>query len=145
MTREQILAAIPHREPFLLLDEVVEWQAERIVCRKRFTGAEDFYRGHYPGDPITPGVLLCEAALQAGAVLLSRLAPTEKPGVPVATRMGDVRFKQMVRPGEAIEIEVTLRERLAQAYFMDAKITCGGKTAARLEFAVTWATQPASA
>ena len=70
--RKQIKAAIPHREPFLLLDEIVEQTDARIVCRKTFTGDEFWYRGHYPDFPITPGVLLCEAAMQAGAVLLSK-------------------------------------------------------------------------
>ena len=71
MTLAEIHAAIPHREPFLLLDEIVERDERRIVCRKTFRGDEYFYAGHYPGFPLTPGVLLCEAAMQAGAVLLS--------------------------------------------------------------------------
>ncbi len=58
MSLEQIKAAIPHREPFLLLDEIVEQEESRIVCRKRFTGDEFWYGGHYPHFPITPGVLL---------------------------------------------------------------------------------------
>ena len=73
MSLDQIKAAIPHREPFLLIDEVVEQSDSRIVCRKKFTGEEFWYRGHYPDFPITPGVILCEAAMQAGAVLLSKL------------------------------------------------------------------------
>ncbi|MBX3411281.1 MAG: beta-hydroxyacyl-ACP dehydratase [Pirellulales bacterium] len=141
MTRDAILAAIPHREPFLLVDEIVSRDAERIVCRKTFHAEDWFYQGHYPGQPVTPGVLLCEAAMQAGAILLSSLVdPAEaSQKVPVATRMNDVRFKRMVRPGETIEIEVTLKERLAGAFFLEAKVTCQGKVAARLEFACTLA------
>ena len=138
MTLAEIHAAIPHREPFLLLDEIVEQSDGRIVCRKRFTGEEFFYAGHYPDYPLTPGVLLCEAAMQAGAVLLARHVPSGG-RVPVATRMNDARFKRMVRPGETIEIEVDLVERLADAFFLKAKVTCGGKLAARLEFACTLA------
>ncbi len=115
MSREAILAAIPHRDPFLLLDEIVEQGESRIVCRKRFTGEEYFFAGHYPQFPLVPGVILCEAAMQAGAVLLSQLRRSgRRGGVPVATRMNDVRFKQMVRPGDTIEIEVKLTERLAE-------------------------------
>ncbi len=55
--------------------------------------------------------------------------------MPVVTRMNDVRFKHIVRPGDTIEIEVELRERLGEAFFFDAKVTCGGKVAVRLEFA----------
>lgn len=141
MSLAEIHAAIPHREPFLMLDEIVEQSPERIVCRKTFTGKEWFYQGHYPGAPLTPGVLLCEACLQAGAVLLSQQAKASAESsakkVPVATRLNNVRFKRMVKPGETIEIEVTLNERLADAFFMNGKVTVGGKAAATLELACT--------
>ena len=144
MTREAILAAIPHRDPFLLLDEIVEQSDSRIVCRKHFSGEEYFFAGHYPQFPLVPGVILCEAAMQAGAVLLARFVEPAAGGVPVATRMNDVRFKQMVRPGDTIEIEVELNERLANAFFLTAKVTSGGKVAVRLEFACTLAPVPAA-
>ena len=148
MTLEAIKAAIPHREPFLLVDEIVEHGDNRIVCRKTFTGDEFWYRGHYPGFPITPGVLLCEAAMQAGAVLLANKVPgtfsgrTEEkvPGtffVPVATRANNVQFKRLVRPGETILLEVELVEQLSTAYFLKARVTVEGQVAARLEFACT--------
>jgi 3-hydroxyacyl-[acyl-carrier-protein] dehydratase len=134
MTKEAILAAIPHRPPFLMIDEIVEQSADRIVCKKTFATDEYFYRGHYPNFPITPGVLLCEAALQAGAVLLSQQA-TKAGGMPVATRLNDVKFKKMVRPGDSVLVEVSVTERLADAFFMAGKVTVDGKLAARLDFA----------
>ena len=142
MSREAILAAIPHRAPFLLVDEIVEEEPTRIVCRKTFREDEFWYPGHYPNFPITPGVLLCEAAMQAGAVLLARqvLAGDSSAAgkVPVATRLGEVRFKQMVRPGDTIEIETVLKEQLSGAFFLTAKVTVReGKLAARLDFACT--------
>lgn len=137
MDREDILKAIPHREPFLFVDEIAEWNESSIRCTKRFSGKEDFFAGHYPGAPLVPGVLLCEAAMQAGAILLSRHLG-EKPGhVPVATRMNDVRFKRIVRPGETIQLEVELTERLADAFFLKAKVSVDGKLAVRFEFACT--------
>ena len=139
MSIEAIKAAIPHREPFLLLDEIVEQSDSRIVCRKTFTGEEFWYRGHYPDYPITPGVILCEAAMQAGAVLLSRLVADAPDSVPVATRANNVQFKQMVRPGDTIELEVELTERLANAFFMKAKVAAAGKVACRFDFACTLA------
>ena len=133
-----ILDAIPHRPPFLFVDEIVEQTDDRIVCRKTFAADEYFYAGHYPDYPLTPGVLLCEAAMQAGAILLSRFAK-QSGGVPVATRISDVRFKQMVRPGDTIEMDVRLVERVSRAFFLAAKVTVAGKTAARLQFACTMA------
>jgi 3-hydroxyacyl-[acyl-carrier-protein] dehydratase len=142
MSLEKIKSAIPHREPFLLLDEIVERSESRIVCRKRFSGDEFWYRGHYPHFPITPGVLLCEAAMQAGAVLLAGLLRSEEASmgqgsIPVATRANNVQFKKMVRPGDAIEIEVELVEHVSTAYFLKARVTSGGKVACRFEFACT--------
>jgi 3-hydroxyacyl-[acyl-carrier-protein] dehydratase len=137
MSLTEIQAAIPHREPFLLIDEIVSRSDKQIVCRKRFTGQESFYAGHYPQYPLTPGVLLCEAAMQAGAVLLSGFVSAAENAVPVATRMNDVRFKRSVRPGETIEIEVELTERLADAFFLKAKVTCEGRVAVRFDFACT--------
>lgn len=121
----------------LLLDEVALWEAERIVCRKAFHPEEWFFQGHYPEYPLVPGVILCEAAMQAGAVLLSRQVKTE--GVPVVGRLNDVKFKRMVRPNEIVEIEATLNERMADAFFLSAKVTCEGRLVASLSFVVTMA------
>ena len=137
MSRQQIYDAIPHREPFLLVDEIVDWADSRIVATKVFSGEEDFFAGHYPGRPLVPGVLLCEAAMQCGAILLSRHLAKAHGKVPVATRMGDVRFKRMVRPGETIRMEVELTEQLADAFFLKAKVTVDGKVALRFDFACT--------
>lgn len=137
MNRAEIEAAIPHRPPMLLVDEVVEREENRIVCRKTFRDDEYFFQGHYPNQPIVPGVILCEAAMQAGAVLLSQHMPADGSGVPVATRMNNVKFRRVTRPGETIEMEVELTERLADAFFMQAKVTCAGKACVRFDFACT--------
>jgi 3-hydroxyacyl-[acyl-carrier-protein] dehydratase len=135
MSLEDIKAAIPHREPFLLVDEIVEQSENRIVCRKTFHGNEFWYGGHYPNFPLTPGVLLCEAAMQAGAVLLAKFA-VEVPGsVPVVTRMNNVKFKHMVRPGDTIELTVEFTERMAGAFFLTAQVSVEDKTAVAFDFA----------
>lgn len=133
----EILDAIPHRPPFLLVDRIVERSDTRLVGEKTFTGSEEFFAGHYPDYPLVPGVLLCEAAMQCGAILLSRQFAGDPDRVPVAARMNDVRFKRMVRPGETLVMEVDLTERLANAYFLTAKVTVEGKVAVRFQFACT--------
>jgi 3-hydroxyacyl-[acyl-carrier-protein] dehydratase len=135
MSREQILAAIPHRPPMLLLDAIVEWEHNRIVCQKTFQPDEWFFQGHYPDFPIVPGVILCEAAMQAGAVLLSKHVTSD--GVPVAGRLNDVKFKRMIRPGDTVLIEAVLDERMKDAFFLTGKVTIDGRPAATLNYVVT--------
>ena len=141
LTRDEICRLIPHRDPFLWIDEVVAESANRLTARKFVAPELDVFRGHYPGQPVLPGVLLCEAAMQAGAVLIARQAGAAlRAGrVPVATRINNVKFRRMVRPGDWLEIEVELCERLADAFFLKAKIQVDGKSAAELEFACTLA------
>src|SRR3954462_10225616 len=113
MSLQAIKSAIPHREPFLLIDEIVEQTDNHIVCRKTFTGEEFWYLGHYPEFPLTPGVLLCEAAMQAGAVVLAKVGADNPDCVPVVSRMNHVKFKAMVRPGDTVILDVELTEQLA--------------------------------
>jgi 3-hydroxyacyl-[acyl-carrier-protein] dehydratase len=136
VSKDAIYTAIPHRPPMLLVDEIVEQSENRIVCRKTFGPSDFFVQGHFPGHPLVPGVILCECCLQSGAILLSRFTP-QQGAVPVATRIDGAKFKRMVRPGDTIEMEVTLNDVVATAYFLTGKVTVGGKLAARLDFACT--------
>ena len=137
MSDEAIRQAIPHRPPFLFVDEIVELTPERAVTKKLADPDADFFRGHYPGNPLMPGVLICECAFQAGALLLSnRLSTgTATEHVPVLTRITEAKFKQTVLPGQAMDIEVTLDEELGEAFFMTGKVTVEGKLALRVKFA----------
>ena len=133
-----IKTLIPHREPMLLVDDIISITDDQITCSKEFRADEYFFQGHYPEHPIVPGVILCEAAMQAGAALLSaRLAKDAAPGVPVATRINDVRFKKIISPGDRIEIHVTLDDQVSSAFFMTARVTLEGKMAVRFTFACT--------
>jgi 3-hydroxyacyl-[acyl-carrier-protein] dehydratase len=131
---KQITDAIPHRPPMLLIDEIVSQDGDRIHCRKTFSTEDYFVQGHFPGYPLVPGVILCECALQTGAVLLAARG-TDPNAIPVATRLDGVKFKQMVRPGDTIDIEVTLNEMVSKAAYLTGKITVAGRLAARLDFA----------
>ena len=143
MSLERILALIPHRPPMLLIDNILSLEGDDIVCQKTFQADEFFFQGHYPNQPIVPGIILCEAAMQAGSCLLSTkiaedLNNDSSSKVPVATRLNNVKFKQLVKPGDTIELAITLTERVSSA-FLDAKITVGGKLATRFDFACTLA------
>lgn len=136
MPSPSLEASIPHRPPMLLLDEVLSCDDVAIVCRKTFRSDEFFVQGHYPEFPLVPGVMLCECAMQAGGVLLAARQEATG-GIPVVTRMDRVRFRQMIRPGETVDIHVQLREQVSQAYYLDARVLRQAVVAARLEFTCT--------
>ena len=134
---DEIKACIPHRDPFLWLDEVTEISETHIVARKVLKETLPVFQGHYPAFPVFPGVLQCEACFQAGAVLISKLVPTGSDEVPVVTRLNNVQFRKMIRPGETIELNVELTERVANAFYLKGKCSVDGKVTARLEFVCT--------
>ncbi|WP_372894556.1 3-hydroxyacyl-ACP dehydratase FabZ family protein [Stieleria sp.] len=137
MSIEAIEQAIPHRPPMRLIDEICEQSETTIVCKKSFSADEFFVQGHFPGQPIVPGVIQCECCLQAGAVLLHQQMDSAPGSVPVATRMDSVKFKRMIRPGDTVEIHVTLNDQLSNAYYLTGKMLLDGKMAMRLDFAVS--------
>jgi len=100
VNRSQIQQLIPHRDPFLWLDEVTERTDSRIVARKFLSPDLPVFQGHYPQFPVFPGVLQCESCFQAGAVLIAGIVPTGTNEVPVVTRLNNVQFRRMIRPGE---------------------------------------------
>jgi 3-hydroxyacyl-[acyl-carrier-protein] dehydratase len=130
--------AIPHRPPFLFVDRIVEEGDGRLAVEWTVSPDADFLRGHYPGHPLVPGVILCECAFQAGALLCARETDgsASAGGAPVLTRIVDARFKRMVRPGETVRCEVTLDERVGPARYMTARLTCAGTAVLRVQFVV---------
>ena len=133
---------IPHRPPFLFVDEIVSETDEGLTARRTWRADEDFYRGHYPGMPITPGVLLCEAVFQTGALFLSRRQAAQgsatPEGVPLLAKISDVRFRNPVYPGETITIEVKQKEIMGGFIFMSGSVKSGGKRVLNVEFSVGW-------
>ena len=106
--REEIEAILPHRPPFLLIDEVVELEpGQRVVARKTVRPDEWYLAGHFPGRPVMPGVLIVEAMAQTGAVAV--LSQEENRGrLALFAGIDDVRFKRIVEPGDELELECTL-------------------------------------
>jgi 3-hydroxyacyl-[acyl-carrier-protein] dehydratase len=138
LTRDEIEAILPHRDPFLMLDEVVELaRGERVVARKRVRPDEWYLSGHFPGRPIMPGVLIVEAMAQAGAVLV--LSEEENRGkLALFAGIDGVRFKRVVEPGD--ELELTCELERMRGPIGRGKVTAkvDGQLAARgtLTFAV---------
>src|SRR3990172_10496724 len=106
--REVIETIIPHRDPFLLVDEVLELEpGRRVVARKAVRGDEWFFPGHFPGRPIMPGVIMVEALAQAGAVAV--LVQEENRGkLALFAGIDDVRFKRLVEPGDELVLTCEL-------------------------------------
>jgi len=136
---DEVRSVIPHREPFLFVDRIAERGPGRLVTEWRVPPEADFLRGHYPGRPIVPGVLICESAIQSGALLCAQEASDTRPdgAVPVLAKIGDARFKRMVAPGETLRCEVELEERVGEVRYMHAKVTCAGELVLRVKFVVS--------
>lgn len=131
MNREEIKKILPHREPMLLLDEVVE---EDKVAKGRYQvrGDEFFLQGHFPDNPIVPGVIQCEILAQSACILLKN---TIKEGMtPVFTGLDRVRFKQSIRPGDVIETRCEITRGKHPFYFGKGELFVEGRLCMTGEF-----------
>lgn len=134
-----ILERLPQKDPFLFVDDMVDREKERIITKFQVTGEEDFFKGHFPGNPIMPGVLLQEAAFQSGALLMSFISKEKgmDEGLGVVSRVSEVKFKNFVKPGDLLEMEVTLDENMANAFYMSGKTRVNGKIVMAIKFTGT--------
>lgn len=135
---ETILANIPQRDPFLFIEKIVDRTENSITTSKLLTGNEDFFKGHFPGSPVFPGVLMCEAVFQTGALLMALKGESANESKKaLVTRIQGAKFKNMAAPGDELLITVDFVEMLANAAFMKGKITANNKTVMTIEFAAT--------
>lgn len=132
MDIQAIMQVLPHRPPFLLLDRVTEITAEKVVALKNVTMNEPFFVGHFPGEPVMPGVLIVEALAQAGAVVL--LSKSEFKGqTAYFGGLDKVRFKQKVVPGDQLVLEVTLKKLVKNVGRAEGVAKVQGRVVAQCE------------
>ena len=137
-TPADVLSALPQRPPFRFVDEILELDDEHIVAAYRFPEDADYYRGHFPGNPITPGVLLLETMAQAGVVahgiyLLARHAAPEDERMLTLFTDATVEFTGIVRPGDRVVVharKVLFRRRLLRSAvelaLENGRVVCSG-------------------
>ena len=137
---EEIHRRIPHRPPFLFIDKILNVSDSGAEASLTVQPEFPFFEGHYPGNPIMPGVLLCESVFQTGAVFLADLLKeeslTDESVTPVLTRIRDARFKRMVLPGDKVEISVSLGDRMGKFFNLTGQIKNNGKICLTISFAL---------
>lgn len=132
---KEILKNIPHRYPFLLVDRIVELHGEeKIVGIKNVSFNEYFFQGHFPNRPVMPGVLICEAMAQVGAILAHNArGGLSHNNVFVLTGLDKVKFKKPVEPGDQLRMELTCLKRRGSFWRMQGIATVDGRIVAQAE------------
>ncbi len=130
MDIQEILSLLPHRYPFLLIDKVLEFQEwDSLVAIKNVTVNEPFFTGHFPDQPVMPGVLILEALAQASGIILLKSDPssTYKESLFLLVGIDNVRFKRMVLPGDQLQLNVKLVRHKQEIYKFQGVATVGGE------------------
>ena len=138
LNREEIEKIIPQRDPFLMIDEVEEYiPGESAVAYKNVREDEYYFKGHFPGNPIMPGVLITESLAQAGAVAILSMEENKGKNA-LFGGINNMKFKKMVVPGDRLKLEVKIIKRKGPIGVGEALATVDGKVAAKgeLTFAV---------
>ena len=130
---EDVLAAIHQRPPFLFVDKIIKREGNSVTTQRKLREDEYFFKGHFPGNPIMPGALLCEACFQTGAILMGG---DKQQGLGVVTRIKDTKFKNFARPGDTLTVTVVLNDKVANAYYMSGTIWVDDKLILKTIFQV---------
>lgn len=131
---EKIIELMPHRYPFLLLDSVEQKEDNLVIGIKNVTYNEPFFQGHFPGDPIMPGVLIIESLVQTGGFLLFRKLDNPKEKSIYFTSINKAKFRHPVRPGDVLRHEVELVSFRSNFCKIKGRSFVGDKIVAEGEF-----------
>ena len=129
----EIKQILPHRFPFLLVDRIVECEAERIVGLKNVTLNEPFFQGHFPDFPVMPGVLIVEAMAQTAGILVLKSIEDRERKLVLLVAVENARFRRPVVPGDTLRLEMKLLKRKATVAKMSGIATVGGQLVAEAE------------
>jgi beta-hydroxyacyl-ACP dehydratase FabZ len=129
----EIRAILPHRYPFLLVDRIVELEAERVVGIKNVTNDEPFFQGHFPDFPVMPGVLIVEAMAQAAGVLVLKSMPDRDKKLVLLVAIEGAKFRKPVVPGDQLRLEMKVVKRKASVAKMAGVATVDGAIVAEAE------------
>jgi len=137
---QEIMACLPHRYPFLLVDRIVEFvKGEKVVGIKNVTINEPFFQGHFPGHPIMPGVLIVEAMAQVGGIYAHLAGEVEEGKVPYFVGIDQTRFRRPVVPGDVLRLELSLVSFRRGIYTFAGQAFVADKLVAEAELKATFA------
>jgi 3-hydroxyacyl-[acyl-carrier-protein] dehydratase len=129
----EIKGILPHRYPFLLVDRIIELEADRVVGIKNVTVNEPFFMGHFPDFPVMPGVLIIEAMAQTAGVLVLKSIPDRDSKLVLLVAVENARFRKPVVPGDTLRLEMKLLKRKASVAKMAGVATVNGTVVAEAE------------
>lgn len=131
MNKEELKNVIPHRNSMLLIDEATRTSETTCEGKKYIKGDEWFLDGHFPGNPVVPGVILCEMMAQASSVIIAEVSAVS---IPYFTGIEKAKFKNKVLPGDTLEIKCELTRNRGMFYFISGKGYVNGKLSVSAEF-----------
>jgi 3-hydroxyacyl-[acyl-carrier-protein] dehydratase len=129
----EIRQILPHRYPFLLVDKIIELEAERIVGIKNVTANEPFFAGHFPDFPVMPGVLIVEAMAQTAGILVLKSIPDRDQKLVLLVSVDGARFRRPVVPGDQLRLEMKLLRRKGSVAKMSGRALVDGVLVAEAE------------
>ena len=131
MNKEELMKILPHREDMLLIEDV-EQMEEFAIGHYKVRGDEFFLRGHFPGNPIVPGVILCEMLAQTACILMQDVMTEGK--LPVYTGLNNVKFRSQVKPGDTVETKCHIKRAKHPFYFAEGTVSVGDRLCVSAEF-----------